>query len=229
MYNFQDTETSEYKSFIKFVDIETNIPIPEKEIDLTSFPYGYPNNLGEFKSFQQKELLSKDECDFLIWLAESEETWLEDTIPFWVGRNLPFFDMLPKRKYAMPDTLNRCKDIHNRIQKFIKESFNEEIWVDQMGIVRWPPGSYQMPHKDDVDGLDRIAGCVVFLNDDYEGGEPFYPHYNQIVKPETGIIYAHSSNADHLHGVTQIKNKTRYTISTTWTRNKDKRQYVTHV
>jgi predicted 2-oxoglutarate/Fe(II)-dependent dioxygenase YbiX len=85
-----------------------------------------------------------------------------------------------------------------------------------------------MTHKDDVDGLDRVSGCVVFLNDDYEGGEPFYPYYDKMVKPKAGMVYAHSSDEDHLHGVTQIKNKARYTISITWTKNKDKFSYPDH-
>lgn len=226
MFDFSDVDTQEYKSFVKFVDINTNIPNKISKIDPVDVPYGFKTEVGPFRSFQEEDLLSKDECDYLVWLAESKEEWLEQTIPFWQGRNLPFLTMVPDRPYAVPETKELCVDIVKRIQLFINKSFECEAWPDQVGIVRWPANSWQMTHKDDVDGLERVAGCVVFLNDDYEGGEPFYPYYDKTVKPKAGMVYAHSSNEDHLHGVTQIKNKTRYTISTTWTTNKTKCPYL---
>lgn len=228
MFDFTDVTTPEYQSFVRFVDIETNVPRKLEEVDQIAFPYGVKTEVGPFRSYQKEDLLSKDECEYLIWLAESKDEWLEETLPFWKGRNLPFLTMLPSRPWATQETHPLCMDIVKRIQSFINKSFDVESWPDQIGIVRWPPGSWQMTHKDDVDGLERVAGCVVFLNDDYEGGEPFYPHYGKMVKPRAGMVYAHSSDADHLHGVTQIKNKTRYTISTTWTVNKDKCSYLSH-
>ena len=228
MFDFTDETTPEYQSFVKFVDIETNTPRKISEIDQTTFPYGFKSEVGSFRGYQRENLLSKEECEYLIWLAESTDEWLEDTLPFWKGRNIPFLTMLLARPWATEETYPLCVDIVKRIWSFIESSFGVEVYPDQIGIVRWPPGSWQMTHKDDVDGLDRVSGCVVFLNDDYEGGEPFYPHYGKMVKPRAGMVYAHSSDADHLHGVTQIKNKTRYTISTTWTVNKDKCSYLSH-
>jgi hypothetical protein len=226
MFDFTDVKTPEYISFAKFVDTETNIPREISNIDKTDIPYGFKHEVGPFRSYEQEDIISKDECDYLIWLAESKDEWLEETIPFWVGRNLPFLTMLPTRPFASPETMGICVDIVKRIQTFINKSLGCDSWPDQIGIVRWPPNSFQMTHKDDVEGLERVAGCVVFLNDDYEGGEPFYPYYSKMVKPKAGMVYAHSSDEDHLHGVTQIKNKIRYTISTTWTTNKTKCPYL---
>lgn len=226
MFDFSDVTTPEHKSFVKFVDFKTNIPNKISKIDPLGVPYGFKTEVGPFRSFQKEDLLSKDECDYLIWLAESRDEWLEETLPFWQGRNLPFLTMLPNRPYATPETMQICVDIVKRVQLFINNSFDCDSWPDQIGLVRWPANSFQMPHKDDVEGFERVSGCVVFLNDDYKGGEPFYPYYDKTVKPKAGMVYAHSSDEDHLHGVTQIKNKTRYTISSTWTTNKSKCPYL---
>jgi len=188
MFDFADATTSEYQAFARFVDVETNIPRKIAEIDPATFPYGFKAEVGPFRSYQKENLLSKDECEYLIWLAESTDEWLEDTLPFWKGRNLPFLTMLPARPWATEETYPLCVDIVKRIQSFINKSFGVEAWPDQIGIVRWPPGSWQMTHKDDVDGLDRVSGCVVFLNSDYEGGEPFYPYYDKMVKPRVGNL-----------------------------------------
>jgi hypothetical protein len=228
MFDFTNTTTTEYQSFIKFVDIDTNIPRNILEIDPATIAYGFKSKVGPFRGYQKENLLSKEECEYLIWLAESADEWLLDTIPFWQNRNIPFLTMFPSRPWATEETYPLCVDIVKRIWSFIESSFGVEVYPDQIGLVRWPPGSWQMTHKDDVDGLDRVAGCVLFLNDDYEGGEPFYPYYGKKVKPKAGMVYIHSSDEDHLHGVTQIKNKTRYTISATWTKNRDKFSYPTH-
>lgn len=228
MFDFADVTTPEYQSFVKFVDIETNTPRKMSELDPTTIPYGFKSEVGPFRGYQRENLLSKEECEYLIWLAESGDEWLKETLPFWHSRNLPLMTMLPSRPWATEETYPLCVDIVRRVWSFIESSFGVEVWPDQIGLVRWPPDSWQMTHKDDVDGLDRVSGCVVFLNDDYEGGEPFYPYYDKMVKPKAGMVYAHSSDEDHLHGVTQIKNKARYTISITWTKNKDKFSYPDH-
>jgi len=126
-------------------------------------------------------------------------------------------------------TQKLCLDIHNRMKSFISKSFKDEAYADQLGINKAPSNSWQVPHIDNVPHLDRIAGCVIFLNDDFEGGEPFYPYYGQITTPKKGMIYAHDSGHSHLHGVTQVKGNTRYTISSTWTRKADQSSYSVHI
>lgn len=219
MFDFSDESTPEYRNFSMFVDVSTNTPRKINTLIDRLFPYPFVECVDEQKIFSKEEFLSPEECDYLIWLAESQEIWLEDTIPFWAGRNLPFFPTLQYRQYASTHTQQLSIRIYAKIKEFIEKSFGEKVNADQMGIVRWPPGSWQMTHIDHVDGLDRVAGCVVFLNDDYEGGEPFYPYYGKTTKPKTGMIYAHDPGPSHLHGVTRIIGKTRYTISSTWTRN----------
>jgi hypothetical protein len=230
MFNFNDENTPEYKSHIKFVDKKTNKPRPYNKIDSQDYPYAYKElkELGSFKSFFKENILSKQESEYLIELANLSEPWLLNTIPFWIDRNLPFFNMLPS-KATNPDIMNYCKDIYYKIKDFISDSFGTEVWADQIGIVRWPVNSWQMVHVDAVQGLDRVAGSVVFLNDDYEGGEPFYPYYERTITPKQGMVYAHDAGHDHLHGVTEVKNNVRYTISSTWTSNKDKCPYLQYI
>jgi hypothetical protein len=225
MFDFSDTSNHQYRNFQTFVDIDTNTPKPLSSIDRSILPYPYLENVEPPRIFVKEDFLSPDECDYLIWLAESGKEWLQETIPFWVDRNLPFFTTLQRRNYVSPQTQQLSLSIHAKIKEFITKSFGEEVNADQMGIVRWPPGSWQMCHVDEVAGMDRVAGCVVFLNGDFEGGKPFYPYYDKTIQPKTGMIYAHDPGQSHLHGVTRISGSTRYTISSTWTRNMDINPY----
>lgn len=225
MFDFSDKETSEYKNYSIFVDDETNEPRNISSLNKTQFPYPFVETVEPQKIFKQENLLTKEECEYLIWLAETHENWNKGTLKFWEERNMGFFAELQAHKFKTPELQKLSLDIHDRIKKFISDSFGVEVYADQIGIVRWLPDSWQMTHIDAVHDFDRVAGSVVFLNDDYEGGEPFYPYYGIKTKPEQGMVYAHDVGHSHLHGVTKIRNKTRYTISSTWTKNPSQNVY----
>jgi len=226
MFDFSDKTSNPYKNFEFFVNQETNEPHLLHTLDKTGFPYKFVEDIESPKIFTKDNLLSKDECEYLIWLAEETEDWQrEQPHEFWDDRNLQFFGKLENRPSAGLVSQKIVLDVHDRIKQTISEWFGQEAYVDQIGIVRWPVGSWQMTHIDHVMGLDRIAGSVVFLNDDYTGGKPFYPYYGLQLQPKTGTLYAHDVGHSHLHGVTKIFGTTRYTISSTWTKNAEFEQY----
>lgn len=78
--------------------------------------------------------------------------------------------------------------------------------------------------KQVVRGGQRLKTCLIYLNDDFEGGETMF-HVNEIVvKPETGklIIWDNvnadgSLNYDSLHSGLPVKSGVKY-IMVTWIR-----------
>ena len=62
----------------------------------------------------------------------------------------------------------------------------------------------------------RIFGTIVYLNDDYLGGEIFYPQYGIEVKPKAGSLIIHRGNSDNIHGIKKIISGTRYAIPAFW-------------
>ena len=69
---------------------------------------------------------------------------------------------------------------------------------------------------------DSSINVNVVLNDDYDGGE-FYTN-DVYYKNEPGMIYWYSSN--QLHGVTEVKNGTRYVLLYTIREREIKRQFL---
>lgn len=216
MFDFGSTETPEYKWHCNFVDISTNLPKRPHEIDKSIVSDKYIDNLKPFSFFAKEQLLSKDECDYLVWLAETTQQWPSSTLAFWDERNMGLLTAVPKHMFASVATAKLVLGIYHKTKEFLSKSFGVECHLDQMGLVRWPPGSFQMPHIDDVSGMSRICGCVIYLNDDYEGGTTYYPYYGKQQAPRAGLVFAHDSGESHLHGVTKVLGKTRYTISSTW-------------
>ena len=66
-------------------------------------------------------------------------------------------------------------------------------------------------------------GCVVYLNDNYEGGEIYYPDYNYSYKPKPGSMVLHEGNTRH--GVKKVLSGDRFcmaslvTINGNWNQN----------
>jgi hypothetical protein len=77
-------------------------------------------------------------------------------------------------------------------------------------------------HEGDNEGLPNdfpyydIAG-LFYLNDDYEGGELYFPQHDIEFKPKAGAAYFFPGDKNYLHGVKEIKSGIRYVIPFFWT------------
>lgn len=86
-----------------------------------------------------------------------------------------------------------CSEIY---QNFINTSSIK--WPKTFSIRRWDSGGSMGPHEDTYVGeRDFGISAVVYLNDDYEGGELYFPDYNVKVKPSAGSIVFFPSNTKH--------------------------------
>ena len=81
-------------------------------------------------------------------------------------------------------------------------------------------------HTDEIDPehpqynpLEKIIthGFVVYINDDYEGGEIFYPNKDIAIKPKARSLVMHPGNKEYEHGVKEVFKTNRYSLSW-WTR-----------
>jgi hypothetical protein len=114
------------------------------------------------------------------------------------------------------------------LKEKIKSDFNitEEIYPDYLGLVRWRTGDMQHPHADGEleNGIHtyhwRNFGCVYYLNDDYDGGEIYFPNQNIELKPKPNTLVFFPGTLEFLHGVKPITNGVRYTLTSFWTYDK---------
>ena len=59
---------------------------------------------------------------------------------------------------------------------------------------------------------NNVYGMVVYINDNYEGGEIFYTKQNIVYKPKSGDLLIHSAEDHCEHGVYPVKTNIRYTF-----------------
>lgn len=115
-----------------------------------------------------------------------------------------------------------------RLKVEVDKYFQVDAIPTSPAMVRWLPGQLQMPHADkelheepnrgipnDFPYYD-IAG-LFYINDDYEGGELYFPIQGIQFKPKRGAAYFFPGDMNYIHGVTRIESGIRYTCPFFWT------------
>lgn len=114
-----------------------------------------------------------------------------------------------------------------RLKIEVDDFFKVDAHPTNPAIVRWLPGQLQMPHADkelhqgenagkpnDFPWYD-IAG-LFYINDDYEGGELYFPQHGIQFKPKAGSAYFFPGDMNYIHGVTEITSGIRYVVPFFW-------------
>lgn len=134
----------------------------------------------------------------------------------------------PTLKLANPEIPKIIKNMQNRLKDRVDEFFSVDAHPTSPAIVRWLPGQRQQPHADKElhEGDNRgkpndfpyydIAG-LFYINDDYEGGELYFPNQGIQFKPKAGAAYFFPGDMNYIHGVTEIKSGIRYVCPFFWT------------
>lgn len=79
----------------------------------------------------------------------------------------------------------------------------------------WKTGSYAGVHKDNHERFEFLTNStIIYLNDDYEGGEIYFPNLEFSYKPKKGDAIIFPCNTEEYnHGVKTVTAGTRYTIA----------------
>tara|TARA_B100000287_G_C20228427_1_gene621006 strand:+ start:99 stop:596 length:498 start_codon:yes stop_codon:yes gene_type:complete len=155
-----------------------------------------------------ENFLSEDECDYFISYYHRHRDIVRnfdddgtfflrfvDTSPFHIRKNM----------------------IHSRAKNYVRKNFPVKFSYSQ--IVQWPTGTFKSGHRDaDAKGFKPWTvpvdwTSVVYLNDDYEGGQTLVE--NNIIKPKKGSLCVFNSKK-LLHGVYPINSGIRYTYISWW-------------
>jgi hypothetical protein len=101
-------------------------------------------------------------------------------------------------------------EVVNSVTKLCK-TFDPDVILDYVGVVRWPPGTFMKPHldKNDIHGEDVFA-AMLYLNDDFVGGHTCFETFE--VKPEVGKLVVFS-NSKYLHHVSKVEEADRFVLS----------------
>jgi len=172
-----------------------------------------------------KNIVTPEESSFLINMIENatEQEWagyknnvdsngIEINAAYgnWKTQmlNLEFAPNLLERARVLLD------DIQERCNREIKENYGKDYVVDNLySIYRFQEGDMMHEHHDSGLSPKIKNGVVIYLNDDFEGGEIYYPKVKIEIKPVANALLIHPANMIYRHGVKPVTSGSRYSLA----------------
>lgn len=152
-----------------------------------------------------------------------------DPFSQWSNRFIGASTLVSKnRGLASPydiEVFNKLVDLKEKIKNEIMNVYKlDVVYADSLNLIKWPHGYIQPVHSDFENyGLEphvynwRQVGCVLYLNDNFDGGDIHFPQHGVSIPVKAGMLAFFPGDVHHSHGVQRVLNGTRYTISSFWT------------
>lgn len=103
--------------------------------------------------------------------------------------------------------------------KFVRDNYLgpfQDYDSTKTHIARFGQGIGMHEHFDSTKPND--IATLIYLNNDYSGGEIYFPDYDVYIKPDAGDLVCFPDTPDFVHGVKPITDGVRYTSPRWFTR-----------
>ena len=164
-------------------------------------------------------------CQELIGVAESLDMWDQATMvnvtqPAYLhsDRNNDVMTIagtihpaLAKFEGLLLGLLPQCAGLYKALNKHLTVSRNTGFQ-----LLRYKPGQHFHEHIDNIAGHptwgQRQLSTVLYLNDDYTGGEIQFPRQKKTLKPKAGDVVLFPSHFTHPHASLDVKEGTKLAV-----------------
>lgn len=100
-----------------------------------------------------------------------------------------------------------------KVKKVLESSYDVEVTPGSAHVAKWEPGQKLELHVDDLGRTSyNHMASLIYLNDDYEGGEIEFPTHNLSFKLPAGSLIMFPGNEHYPHEVKAITSGYRYTM-----------------
>lgn len=174
------------------------------------------------KIYQVENFIPSAVCDSIVkWFKEEKRLEINEGNSLFDNRTIPYASI--KDNWIKQQVNGYRFDITVEARKL----YGTKLYPDYTDLVYWPTGMSMDVHADAVwlDGTPavfpyRFCAGVCYLNDDYEGGETYFPRHNKEVAPKKGKIVLFPSTLEYQHGVRKVIGE-RYTMPIWFSKDKN--------
>jgi predicted 2-oxoglutarate/Fe(II)-dependent dioxygenase YbiX len=100
-----------------------------------------------------------------------------------------------------------------------KYQINEGFWHEEYNLLKYDSGEEYKGHYDGGTGTGRSISALVYLNDNYEGGDLEFVHFGIKIKPQKGMLVLFPSNFAYTHIAHPVTSGAKYAL-VTWIRDR---------
>jgi predicted 2-oxoglutarate/Fe(II)-dependent dioxygenase YbiX len=164
-----------------------------------------------------KNLASNKECEAIasaIMLIKSPSNLAEDDPSTGYYQKL---DLLEQDVFAY----GVVNDICERVLIVAEDEFGFKLEIDQSALIMVVPGNTTEEHADNqnLDGTPKdgcsnfVLSAVVYLNDDFTGGDLVFPRIDYRYRPSIGDCVVFPSDLIHSHYVDEVLSGNRISLA----------------
>jgi predicted 2-oxoglutarate/Fe(II)-dependent dioxygenase YbiX len=176
----------------------------------------YKDDVVEFTNF-----FSPEECKtFIDYLESANSQWQESC--FYNERIMDPTAPIQLNTTSSLD-MNYLNDLRSRMQVVAEEVFQRPLRNLSLSAQKWMTGSFAGDHSDnsELDGTpnawrENKLVTIIYLNDDYEGGELYFRDHDISISPKLGSVIVFDVGIENVHGVKTITAGDRTTIMCSW-------------
>lgn len=187
-----------------------------------------PDQYGDQDFIIVPDFLTEAECERLVKMFDRLHGLVKHRkvgIDFWEGRIVYMNDVVDHDAAAAAIMGGFQKRATAMLGDFYR--LTAPLWTDTVQLNIWEQGSFLPCHTDNSnpDGSAhstpwRDFSSIVYLNDDYEGGELYFTAKDKVLKPTRGMLVAFSAGYHHEHGVLKVTRGRRITMPAFYTFDK---------
>jgi hypothetical protein len=117
--------------------------------------------------------------------------------------------------------------MHNQISSILRSCLDdycaiyglEVSYQEAINVVKYGPNEFFNVHSDDGEPYRCTVSTVGYINDDYDGGELWFNHFDVKIKPQAGDLVISPSAYVYSHASLPVLSGTKYALVTMFDRS----------
>lgn len=188
--------------------------------ETTNTEFGTKGYLKEDIIFYDDFISQEDGEKIIAFFEDPEQPWSMSAFFESYGMSIMPEDPLLE-KYGLPkDYLGKLAD---RMHKAVEDAHQRPVKSVSSHAQKWQVGAFAPFHSDNTDMEGNPSAweksklvCLLYINDDYEGGELHFRDHDINLKPKARQLVTFPGGIHNVHEVTVVRGTTRHTIGAFW-------------
>jgi len=150
------------------------------------------------------------------------------------GRQCDTINLTWLKKHSPNPLVHHVWDQFQEVLQLYGQSYYHDYGINEScysnepyNIIRYKPGDHYPNHYDGNTSLGRHISAILYLNDDYVGGELYFKNFDLTIKPKQGMLLLFPSNYAYQHQALQVTEGTKYAL-VTWLHDRPNQEVKTH-
>jgi len=187
---------------------------------MTSTEFGIKGSYKE-DIIRYENFLSPEECAKIVaYFDDEEQPWTMSA--FFESYGMSLMPEDPKlEQYGLPR--DYFTSFVTRLQKAVEDAHQRPVKSVSNHAQKWQVGAFAPFHSDNTDLEGNWSAweksklvCLLYINDDYEGGELDFRDHELTIAPKVGELITFPGGINNVHQVKVVESGTRHTIGAFW-------------